>query len=134
MIATENYGEGFVHYWDGFAWTSYNGYTTDSTTFYAGGIDIACYGNKPYVSVRTGSGTPGKTGVPYGNETNGVNGQWECLNGTYAGTAAQDCYLANEWSDASLAINSSGDVYTAYKAYYDSEYHAVLLYFRCRSR
>ena len=121
LIANMHYGDGRVHYWDG-SWKSYNGYKTDSENFWAGGIDIECFGNKPLVSVRTSSGTPGKTGVLYGNETNGVNGQWEWLGSSYASTSSQDCSFKDEKvNDASLAVNSKGDVFTAFIADYNGD-------------
>ncbi len=125
LVANVQSGDGRVHYWDN-AWISYNGYKTDATTFWAGGIDIECFGNKPLVSVRTSSGT-GKTGVLYGNESNGVSGVWEWLGGSFASTSSQDCSFKDKVvSDASIALNSSGDVYTAFKAYFNSEYNVVV--------
>jgi len=127
LVANMYYGDGFVHYWNGTGWTSYNGYKTDSENFWAGGIDIECYGNKPLVSVRSGSGTPGKTGVLFGNETNGVNGQWQWLGSSYASTSSEDCsFQDNMVSEASLAVNSMGDVYTAFKAYFNNNWHVVV--------
>jgi transglutaminase/protease-like cytokinesis protein 3 len=117
LIASYFYGDGYVHYWSGSEWISYNGYKTDAVSFWAGGIEIECFGNKPLVSVRTGSGT-GKTGVLYGNETNGVSGEWEWLGGSYANSSSEDCkFQTYNTSAASLALNSKGDVYTAYLKY-----------------
>ena len=125
LVANMYYGDGFVHYWDGSLWKSYNGYMTDSENFWAGGIDIKCYGNVPYVSVRTGSGT-GITGVLFGDETNGITEKWNWLGNSYASSSSHDCSFINELSDASLAINSDGDVFTAYKAYYDEGTHVFV--------
>lgn len=125
LVANVHSGDGHVHYWDG-SWKSYNGYRTDSDIFWAGGIDIECFGNKPLVSVRTSSGD-GITGVLFGNETSGVNGQWEWLGSSYANSASQNCSFQDELvSEASLAVNSKGDVYTAYKALIDGSYNVVV--------
>jgi Bacterial Ig-like domain (group 2) len=128
LVANMFYGAGRVHYFDGTNWQSYNDFlTNNSNSFWAGGIDIDCFGNKPLVSIRTSSGTPGKTGILYGNETNGTNGQWEWLGSSYASTANQDCNFQDEKvSDASMAINSSGDVFTAFKALYNGSYHVFV--------
>lgn len=117
LIAQVSYGDGYVHYYNGSTWNSYNGYKTDSENFWAGGIDIACDGNTPYVSLRTSSGD-GKTGVLYGNEANGITGQWNWLGGTYANPSNHDAQFQDAMiSEASLAINSQGDVFTAYYSY-----------------
>lgn len=124
MVATMDGGAGRVHYFDGSSWISYNGYKTNNNgTFWGGGIELKCFGNIPYISIRTGSGD-GKTGVLVGNEINGVYGQWEWLANSYANSSSQGCSFQDErTNEASLAIDSKGNIYTAYKALYNGDWY-----------
>jgi len=114
LVAQVASGDGFVHYFDGTTWVSYNGYTTDSTTFWAGGIDITCFGNTPYVGIQTGSGT-GRTGALYGNAVNGVTGEWQWVGSTFASTATED--VDTSAGIVSFALDTAGAVWVAYSAY-----------------
>ena len=115
MISLISAGFGYVQYFDGVSetWNSYNGYTVNSSSFWIGGIDIATVGNKPYVSIRTGSGD-GKIGVLYGSETNGLNGQWEWL-GSYASGAHNAKFNHIDVGESPLAISSAGTIYSCYQ-------------------
>lgn len=116
LIAHVEYGDGFVHYFDE-TWKSYNSYKTDSPNLWAGGINIDCHGNTPYVSIRTSSGD-GKCGVLKGSDNNGEKGEWQWLGNSYASLMSHDAQFQDEiLGDASLAINSAGDIFTSYQAY-----------------
>ncbi|MBN2280773.1 MAG: Ig-like domain-containing protein [Candidatus Marinimicrobia bacterium] len=127
MVASIYYGAGRVYYFDGANWQSYNGYkTNNNSSFWSGGIEVKCYGNIPYISIRTSSGT-GKTGVLVGNETNGVYGQWEWLGNSYANSSNQDCSFQDEkTSEASLEIDSEGNIYIAYKALFNGSWYVFI--------
>ncbi|MCD4792685.1 MAG: hypothetical protein K8R54_05605 [Bacteroidales bacterium] len=126
LISLVDYGDGYVYYFNEASdkWESYSGYTVDSQSFWAGGIDINTVGNKPYVCIRTGSGD-GKIGVLYGSETNGQNGQWEWL-GSYASGSHNASFQYEEVGEAPLAISSTGYIYTAYNATVDGD-HTVFV-------
>jgi len=130
MVATMDHGAGRVHYFDGINWKSYNGYKTNNTnSFWGGGIELECYGNLPYTGIRTSSGT-GKTGVLIGNETNGVNGQWEWLGNSYVSSSSHDCSFQDEKvNDASLAIDSEGKIYSAYYTSLNGEWRVFVRMF-----
>ena len=119
MIILESSGDGYVNYFTDTKWESYNGYKTDSESFWNGGIDIATVGNKPYVSIRTGSGD-GKIGILEGSEINGQNGQWEWL-ASYASGSHNAKFQADEISESPLTISSTGDIYTCYRYYGTSD-------------
>ena len=127
MMILEYSGDGYVNYFTETKWESYNGTKTDSESFWNGGIDIATVGNKPYISIRTGSGD-GKIAIIEGGETNGQNGQWEWLGGTYASGSHNAKFQADEISESPLTISSTGNIYTCYRYYGDSESIAVKLF------
>lgn len=118
MLILETYGYAYVYYYsNGGDWTmpasgqwlSYSGYTTNSSSFWMGGVNIATHGNKPYVFTRTGSGD-GICGVLTNTETNGEKNEWDWL-----GTSIKNIVTRTTDYETPLAISSTGEIYTAYQ-------------------
>lgn len=132
LIAISNYGDGYVNYfenegdWSMFSgyWTSYSGYKLDDANFWAGNVDIAVDGNKPYAYIRTDSGD-GKCGILGGSETNGENIMWEWLGNSLVGNNIQ----GSNYFETSLALSSTGEIYSSYQKMEGVDLYVYVKYF-----
>lgn len=133
MLTMVSYGVGYINYFDNGGswvslttgdWTTYNGYTVNNpATFWAGSANIVTDGNKPLVYIRTSSGDS-KTGIYQGTETNGENGEWQRLGGYITGAGAEDARF-----ETSLAISSTGEIYTSYQKYESTDCYVYVAHF-----
>ena len=134
MVAACQYGDGYVSYfdnggdWTDFVagdWTSYSGYKLDDDNYWAGNVNLAIHGNKPYAYIRSSSGTL-SCGILEGSETNGENIQWEWLGNVLVGN---DIGGSNKDFETSLAVSSTGEIYTSYQKIVDGNINVYVKHF-----